>query len=375
MAAGTGPVAIDAERASGHRYGQRAFLVQLRREGAGTALVDPVALPDLAPSAPRSGTPSGSSTPRPRTCPAWPRWASSRPGCSTPSSAAGWPGSPGSAWPRWSSSSSGSRWPRSTRRSTGPPARCPSPGCATRRSTSRCSSTCATPSPRSSSARASSEWAREEFAAVAATPPPAPRVDPWRRTSGMHRVRSRRGLAAVRELWLARDEIARERDLSPGRVLPDSAIVEAAVGAAGDAGGARRPARLQRPRRAALPAAVGRGRGAGPGARRTASCRRRTCPRTARRRPASGATATRRPRRASPPPGGGDVARRRAAAAGREPAVAGHRPPAGLEPRRSRSRSRASPTRCSGYGARRWQVSLTVTPLTTGLLTAEVPPS
>src|SRR5690606_33136405 len=47
-AAGSGPVAVDAERASGYRYGQRAYLVQLRRAGAGSALVDPVACPDLA---------------------------------------------------------------------------------------------------------------------------------------------------------------------------------------------------------------------------------------------------------------------------------------------------------------------------------------
>ena len=46
--AGSGPVAVDAERASGYRYGQRAYLVQLRREGAGTALIDPVACPDLS---------------------------------------------------------------------------------------------------------------------------------------------------------------------------------------------------------------------------------------------------------------------------------------------------------------------------------------
>ena len=48
---GHGPVAIDAERASGHRYGQRAYLVQLRREGAGTWLIDPIMCPDLAPIA------------------------------------------------------------------------------------------------------------------------------------------------------------------------------------------------------------------------------------------------------------------------------------------------------------------------------------
>jgi ribonuclease D len=72
------------------------------------------------------------------------------------------------------------------------------------------------------------EWARQEFAAIAAAPPSAPRPDPWRRTSGIHRVRSRRGLAVIRELWAARDEIAQEADVSPRRVLADTAIIEAA---------------------------------------------------------------------------------------------------------------------------------------------------
>ncbi len=51
VAAGTGPIALDAERASGYRYSPRAYLIQLRREGSGTALVDPIAYrrPDLAP--------------------------------------------------------------------------------------------------------------------------------------------------------------------------------------------------------------------------------------------------------------------------------------------------------------------------------------
>src|SRR5699024_6836605 len=48
LGAGSGPVAVDAERASGYRYGQRAYLVQLRREGAGSVLIDPVACPDLS---------------------------------------------------------------------------------------------------------------------------------------------------------------------------------------------------------------------------------------------------------------------------------------------------------------------------------------
>src|SRR5258708_658735 len=48
VAAGTGAVAVDAERASGFRYGHRAFLVQFRRKGSGTVLIDPVACPDLS---------------------------------------------------------------------------------------------------------------------------------------------------------------------------------------------------------------------------------------------------------------------------------------------------------------------------------------
>jgi ribonuclease D len=48
FAGGTGPLAVDAERASGYRYSQRAYLVQLRREGAGTALIDPIVCPDLS---------------------------------------------------------------------------------------------------------------------------------------------------------------------------------------------------------------------------------------------------------------------------------------------------------------------------------------
>src|SRR5512139_3522100 len=49
VAGGEGPVAIDAERASGYRYGQRAYLVRVRREGAGTWLIDPIGCPDLTP--------------------------------------------------------------------------------------------------------------------------------------------------------------------------------------------------------------------------------------------------------------------------------------------------------------------------------------
>jgi ribonuclease D len=72
------------------------------------------------------------------------------------------------------------------------------------------------------------KWANEEFQAILDAPPPPPRVDPWRRTSGMHKIKKRNQLAVVRALWTVRNEIAQEADISQGRLLSDAAIVEIA---------------------------------------------------------------------------------------------------------------------------------------------------
>ena len=76
------------------------------------------------------------------------------------------------------------------------------------------------------------EWALEEFEYVRTRPPNAQSPDRWRRTGRIHEAKGRRALAAVRELWLSREELARQRDIAPGRVLPDSAIMAAANNAA-----------------------------------------------------------------------------------------------------------------------------------------------
>jgi ribonuclease D len=68
------------------------------------------------------------------------------------------------------------------------------------------------------------EWAKQEFAAILTAPPSAKRIDPWRRTSGMHKVKKRSQLAIVKSLWEARDDLAAHLDISPGRVLSDMAI-------------------------------------------------------------------------------------------------------------------------------------------------------
>ncbi|MFT4220341.1 MAG: HRDC domain-containing protein [Microbacterium sp.] len=71
------------------------------------------------------------------------------------------------------------------------------------------------------------ELARQEFHAVLARQPKPPRDDPWRRLSGLHTVRGRRALAVARALWTAREDYAREQDVAPGRLLPDRSIVAA----------------------------------------------------------------------------------------------------------------------------------------------------
>jgi ribonuclease D len=68
------------------------------------------------------------------------------------------------------------------------------------------------------------KWAEEEFQSILAAPPAPKRVDPWRRTSGMHKVRTRSQLSIVKSLWEARDDLAAHLDISPGRVLSDLAI-------------------------------------------------------------------------------------------------------------------------------------------------------
>ena len=72
-------------------------------------------------------------------------------------------------------------------------------------------------------------WALEEFASILKAPPAPPRVDPWRRTSGMHKIKRRDQLAVIKTLWMARDEIAARQDIAPGKLLNDSAIVELAI--------------------------------------------------------------------------------------------------------------------------------------------------
>ncbi|MEU0672930.1 ribonuclease D [Streptomyces sp. NPDC006172] len=229
LAAGSGPLAVDAERASGYRYGQRAYLVQLRRQGAGTALIDPVACPDLsALGEALSGVEwvlhaATQDLPCLREIGMVPtrlfdtelagRLAGfPRVGLGAMvESVLGFVLEKGHSAVDWSTRPLPEPWLRYAALDV------------------ELLVDLRDALEKELDGQGKLEWARQEFDAIASAPPPEPRKDPWRRTSGMHKVRRRRQLGVVRELWQTRDRIAQRRDVSPGKVLSDAAIVEAAL--------------------------------------------------------------------------------------------------------------------------------------------------
>jgi ribonuclease D len=230
FAAGSGPIAVDAERASGFKYSQRAYLVQLRREGAGTTLVDPIPLgsdlSDLAPAL---------------TGPEWVLHAASQDlACLA---------EVGLTPTRLFDTELAGRLAGLPRVGLGPMVE-QLLGLALEKGHGAADWS-RRPLPQDwlvyaaldvevlvalrdhlaglLAEQGKLEWAHQEFEAVRTAGPPPPRAEPWRRTSGIHKIRKPRQLAAVRALWEARDRLAAERDIAPGRVLPDAAVVDAAV--------------------------------------------------------------------------------------------------------------------------------------------------
>lgn len=226
---GVGPVAVDAERASGYRYGQRAFLVQLRREGAGTALIDPEACGDLsvldAALADAEAVLHAASQDLP--CLAE---LGFRPRRIFDTELAGrLLGYPKVGLAVMVETVLGLRLEKG--HAAADWSRRPLPVEWLRYAALDVEVLIELRNALEEELRRSGKlsWAHEEFAAIASAPPATPRRDPWRRTSGIHRVRTARGLAVVRALWHVRDDIARREDIAPGRVLADAAIVEAAL--------------------------------------------------------------------------------------------------------------------------------------------------
>ncbi|WP_396157895.1 ribonuclease D, partial [Arthrobacter sp.] len=194
LAAGTGPAAVDAERASGFRYGQRAFLVQIRREGAGTWLIDPEPLRDL--SIINEALPCLSELGM------WPdklfdtELAARLAGLPRVGLAAVIEHLLGFSLAKEHSAADWSTRPL------------PEPWLRYAALDVEVLAELREELVKLLDADGKLAYAEEEFEAIRTAPPAPPRTDPWRRTSGMHQLRDRRQLAAVRELWQEREQLA-----------------------------------------------------------------------------------------------------------------------------------------------------------------------
>ncbi|WP_417512001.1 ribonuclease D [Microbacterium sp.] len=229
LAAGTGPVAVDVERASGFRYSQRAYLVQVFRRDAGVFLFDPPALGDFAPLQTAIGDvewvfhAASQDLPSLRELDLEPRTlfdtelasrllGHDRVGLAAvveevlgitlkkEHSAADWSTRPlPDSWLDYAALDVlylvdvRDRLAEELEES------------------------------------GKTEFAAQEFAATLAQPPRPPRDDPWRRLSGLHQVKGARNLAVARALWEAREQYAQQQDTSPGRLVPDRSLVAAVL--------------------------------------------------------------------------------------------------------------------------------------------------
>lgn len=224
LASGVGPVAIDAERASGHRYSQRAYLLQLRRAGCGTVLIDPTQFDGLQPLADAIGPLEWVLHSATQDLPCL---ASEglRPTAlfdtevaakllnlpkvglaALTESLLGWRLEKGFSAADWSKRPLPQDWLRYAALDVELLVELRNAlderlVAADRRA-----------------------WADQEFAYLT-TWQPTVRTQRWRSTSGIHRIKDRRTLAVARELWQSREERAERVDRPVGRVLRDDALI------------------------------------------------------------------------------------------------------------------------------------------------------
>ena len=227
ITSGSGPIAIDAERASGFTYSQRAYLIQVHRRESGTFLFDPPAIGDMSQLFTQNEEEE------------WVLHAASQDlACLR---------EVGIAPKRIFDTELSARLLGMERVGLGPVVEALLGIHLAKEHSAADWSTRPLPEPWLTYAALDVEllvdvrdeieklliesnklaWAHEEFQATLDKPEKAVLAEPWRKISGLHTLRTPRQLAVARSLWVARDDIAQRRDVSPGRLIPDSAIVAA----------------------------------------------------------------------------------------------------------------------------------------------------
>ncbi len=234
LSTGHGPFAVDAERASGFRYSNRAYLIQIRRAGAGTVLIDPVnhggsPIDVLAPLADVLATDEWILHAADQDLPCLAEVGLHPPALYDTELAGRLAGfdrvnlaamvqrllglglAKGHGAADWSQRPLPETWLNYAALDVEVLIELRAEVAAVLAEQNK------------------TGWAAEEFEYLRHAETTPTRRDRWRRTSGLHKVRTSAGLAAVREIWTVRDKIARERDIAPGRILPDAAIIAAAL--------------------------------------------------------------------------------------------------------------------------------------------------
>ena len=228
IAGGTGPVAIDAERASGYRYSSRAYLIQLRRTGTTTFLVDPIAFDDLAPLQEAIGDAEWILHAATQDLPCLAEVGLHPDALFDTELAGRLLGYPRVGLATLVETLLGRRLKKEHSAVDWSTRPLPAPWLEYAALDVEVLVELRDLLAAELEESGKATWAQQEFDHLRSFEPTV-RTDAWRRTSGLHRVRGRRNLGAVRALWELRDEIARQRDVTPGRILPDSAIVVAAT--------------------------------------------------------------------------------------------------------------------------------------------------
>jgi ribonuclease D len=227
LSEGTGPVAVDVERASGFRYSQRAYLVQVFRRGAGVFLFDPPAIGDFSALQAAIGGvewvfhAASQDLPSLREIDLDPaiifdtELAARLLGLERVGLAAVVEHTLGITLKKEHSAADWSTRPL-------PPAWLEYAALDVLHLVDVRDALVA-----ELAEQGKTEFAAEEFAATLTRLPKPPREEPWRRLNGLHQIRGARNLAVARSMWEAREDYAREEDISPGRLVPDRSLVAA----------------------------------------------------------------------------------------------------------------------------------------------------
>lgn len=225
---GSGVLAVDAERASGFRYSARAYLIQLRRQGAGTFLIDPIEIPNFAQIVEPLNQPKWilHSATQDLTClrevgliptdlfdteVAAKLLGKDKVGLAgLIESELGFRLAKEHSAADWSTRPLPTEWLNYAALDVELLIELYEIQFAQLEDAGRM------------------DWAREEFSYLVNWQKPEVKADPWRKTSGLHQVRAPRSLAIVQALWQARDDMAQERDKAPGRIFSDAVIIDVA---------------------------------------------------------------------------------------------------------------------------------------------------